>query len=99
MKKYYVFNKFCFWSMNILILFGTLFSNNFEFRQLNVHAETANTILKPGETIDTGNHFWTINDFQSSKNYTPVGKNTKGSGWEDKKTFNFGVNKKTQALG
>ncbi|NEX57558.1 hypothetical protein GTP06_03990 [Lactococcus lactis] len=57
-----------------------------------VSAANATTTLNPGGTVDTGNHTWTLDDFQTPGNYTPVGKNTSGARWPSISTYDFGTN-------
>jgi hypothetical protein len=55
-------------------------------------ATTVSGGLTPGGSVDAGNHTWNVNDFRTSSNYTPVGKNTSGSGWMNSSVYNFGTN-------
>ncbi|MCT0016606.1 hypothetical protein EFE32_07085 [Lactococcus lactis subsp. lactis] len=56
-----------------------------------VTAATATTSLTPGGGVDTENHTWGLSDFQTASNFTPIGKNTSGSGWTNSSTYNFGT--------
>ncbi|MCL2113380.1 MAG: WxL domain-containing protein [Streptococcaceae bacterium] len=74
-----------------LLLVSTLLPTLALKGQSVVSAATATTSLTPGGTVDTGNHTWGLSDFQTASNYTPVGKNTSGSGWTSSSTYNFGT--------
>ncbi|MDG4984174.1 WxL domain-containing protein [Lactococcus lactis] len=75
-----------------LLLLGTLLPTLTIKDHSIVNAASTTTNLTPGETLDTGNHTWGLSDFQTANNYTPVGKNTKSSGWINSSTYNFGTN-------
>ena len=60
--------------------------------ETTVSAANTTTTLNPGGTVDTGNHTWTLDDFQTPGNYTPVGKNTSGERWPSISTYDFGTN-------
>lgn len=59
--------------------------------ELTVSAANTTTTLNPGGTVDTGNHTWTLDDFQTPGNFTPVGKNTSGARWPSISTYDFGT--------
>lgn len=62
--------------------------------ETTVSAANATTTLNPGGTVDTGNHTWTLGDFQTPGNFTPVGKNTSGASWSSISTYDFGTNQR-----
>lgn len=62
--------------------------------ELTVSAANMTTTLNPGGTVDTGNHTWTLDDFQTPGNFTPVGKNTSGASWPTRSTYDFGTNQR-----
>lgn len=66
--------------------------------ELTVSAANTTTTLNPGGTVDTGNHTWSLDDFQTPGNFTPVRKTTSrdrgGAGWSSRSTYNFGTNQR-----
>ena len=62
--------------------------------ETTVSAANTTTTLNPGGTVDTGNHTWTLDDFQTPGNFTPVGKNTSGASWPSISTYDFGTNQR-----
>lgn len=57
-----------------LLLVSTLLPILALHGETTVSAANATTTLNPGGTVDTGNHTWTLGDFQTPGNFTPVGK-------------------------
>ena len=62
--------------------------------ETTVSAANTTTTLNPGGTVDTGNHTWTLDDFQTPGNFTPVRKNTSGASWPSISTYDFGTNQR-----
>ena len=66
--------------------------------ELTVSAANTTTTLNPGGTVDTGNHTWSLDDFQTPGNFTPVRKTTSrdrgGAGWSSRSTYNIGTNQR-----
>lgn len=75
-----------------LVLVSTLLPILALHGETTVSAANATTTLSPGGTVDTGNHTWTLGDFQTPDNFTPVGKNTNGAKWTSISTYDFGTN-------
>lgn len=77
-----------------LILVSTLLPILTLHGETTVSAADMTTTLNPGGTVDTGNHTWTLDDFQKPGNFTPVGKNTSGASWPTISTYDFGTNQR-----
>ncbi|MDT2944187.1 hypothetical protein P7H98_12520 [Lactococcus lactis] len=81
-----------------LLLVSTLLPILALHGETTVSAANATTTLSPGGTVDTGNHTWTLGDFQTPDNFTPVGKNTSGASWTSistyESTYDFGTNQR-----
>lgn len=77
-----------------LLLVSTLLPILALHGETTVSAANATTTLNPGGTVDTGNHTWTLGDFQTLGNFTPVGKNTSGASWSSISTYDFGTNQR-----
>ena len=77
-----------------LLLVSTLLPILALHGETTVSAANATTTLSPGGTVDTGNHTWTLGDFQTPDNFTPVGKNTSGASWTSISTYDFGTNQR-----
>ena len=77
-----------------LLLVSTLLPILALHGETTVSAANATTTLNPGGTVDTGNHTWTLGDFQTPGNFTPVGKNTSGASWSSISTYDFGTNQR-----
>ncbi|MDT2890781.1 hypothetical protein P7H86_12795 [Lactococcus lactis] len=80
-----------------LLLVSTLLPILALHGETTVSAANATTTLNPGGTVDTGNHTWTLGDFQTPDNFTPVRKTTSvdmsAPGWS-RSTYDFGTNKR-----
>lgn len=77
-----------------LVLVSTLLPILALHGETTVSAANTTTTLNPGGTVDTGNHTWTLGDFQTPGNFTPVGKNTSGASWSSISTYDFGTNQR-----
>ncbi|ABJ74052.1 hypothetical protein LACR_C15 (plasmid) [Lactococcus cremoris subsp. cremoris SK11] len=77
-----------------LLLVSTLLPILALYEETTVSAANATTTLSPGGTVDTGNHTWTLDDFQTPGNFTPVGKNTGVTSWPSISTYDFGTDQR-----
>lgn len=81
-----------------LLLVSTLLPILALHGETTVSAANTTTSLNPGGTVDTGNHTWSLDDFQTPDNFTPVRKTTSrdrgGAGWSSRSTYNFGTNQR-----